>query len=128
MKTERRKHHRRLESHDVVFLHVAAAETPSLLGSIDDKILTIEDIDREVIAPLMEAVDQRKDITLLLVENHMTSVNLMRYSKDPVPFVVYPSTQGADKVERFTEEIVLVGSDHFKSGSALTEAFLQGKL
>jgi 2,3-bisphosphoglycerate-independent phosphoglycerate mutase len=76
----------------------------------------------------MVAVDQRKDVTLLLVENHMTSVNLMRYAKSPVPFVVYPSTQGADSVERFSEEMVLSGSEHFKSGSALIEATLQGKL
>jgi 2,3-bisphosphoglycerate-independent phosphoglycerate mutase len=117
-----------LEDHDVVVLHVAAAETPSLLGSIDDKILTIEDIDREVVAPLIEAVDQRKDVTLLLVENHMTSVNLMRYSKNPVPFVVYPSVQEADRAEQFNEDLVLGGSDHFKSGSALMEAYLQGKL
>ncbi len=117
-----------LENHNVVILHVAAAEIPSLLGSIDDKILTIEDIDREVVAPLTEVVDQRKDVSLLLVENHMSSVNLMRYAKSPVPFVVYPSTQGADRVEQFNEEMVLSGSDHFKSGSALTEAFLQGNL
>ena len=117
-----------LESNDVVVLHVAAAETPSLLGSIDDKILTIEDVDREVVAPLMNAVDQRKDVTLLLVENHMSSVNLMRYAKSPVPFVVYPSTQGADSLERFNEEIVLSGSEHFKSGSTLIDAFLNGKL
>jgi 2,3-bisphosphoglycerate-independent phosphoglycerate mutase len=117
-----------LESSDVVILHVAAAETPSLLGSIDDKILTIEDVDGEVIAPLIDAVDQREDVTLLLAENHMTSVNLMRYAKGPVPFVAYPSTQGADKVEQFTEEMVLSGSENFKSGAALIEAFLNGKL
>ena len=117
-----------LESNDVVILHVAAAETPSLLGSIDDKICTIEDVDREVVAPLMAAVEQRKDVTLLLVENQMSSVNLMRYSKNPVPFVVYPSVQGADRAEQFNEELVLGGSDHFKSGPALMEAYLQGKL
>jgi len=64
----------------------------------------------------------------LLVENHMSSVNLMRYSKNPIPFVVYPSTQGADRAEQFNEELVLGGSDHFKSGSDLMEAYLQGKL
>jgi 2,3-bisphosphoglycerate-independent phosphoglycerate mutase len=58
----------------------------------------------------------------------MTSVNLMRYAKSPVPFVVYPSTQGADTVEQFNEEMVQSGSEHFKSGSALIEAFLNGKL
>ena len=117
-----------LENNDVVVLHVAAAEMPSLLGNIDDKTLTIEDVDREVVAPLMDAVDQRKDVTLLLVENHLSSVNLMRYTKSPVPFVVYPSTQGADRVEQFNEEMVLSGSEHFKSGPALIEAYLQGKL
>jgi len=117
-----------LENNDVVVLHVAAAETLSLLGSIDDKILTIEDIDREVVAPLTEAVNQRKDVTLLLVENHMSSVNLMRYAKSPVPFVVYPSTQGAGRAEQFNEELVLGGSDHFKTGPDLMESFLQGKL
>jgi 2,3-bisphosphoglycerate-independent phosphoglycerate mutase len=117
-----------LDSSDVVILHVAAAETPSLLGNIDDKILTIEDVDSEVVAPLIESVNQRNDVTLLLVENHMTSVNLMRYAKHPVPFVVYPSTQGADPVEQFNEEMVLSGSEHFKSGSALIEEYLQGKL
>jgi 2,3-bisphosphoglycerate-independent phosphoglycerate mutase len=117
-----------LESRDVVVLHVAAAETPSLLGSIDDKILTIEDIDNAVVGPLMDAMEQREDVALLLVENHMTSVNLMRYAKSPVPFVAYPSSQGADAVEQFNEEMVLSGSEHFKSGSALIEAFLNGKL
>ncbi len=113
---------------DVVFLHVAAAEVPSLHGNIDDAILTIEDIDREVAGPLMDAVEENGDLTLLLVENHMTSVNIMRYTKDPVPFVAYPSTRGADAVERFDEGIVMNGSEHFKSGPALIEAFLQGKL
>ena len=117
-----------LVTRDVVFLHVATAEVPSLHGNIDDVILTIEDIDREVAGPLLDAVEENGDLTLLMVENHMSSVNLMRYTKDPVPFVAYPSTRGADAVERFDEEIVLSGSEHFKSGSALIEAFLHGKL
>lgn len=117
-----------LSNSDVVFLHVATAETPSLLGNIDDKMLTIEDIDREVVGPLLAAVDQDKDLALLLVENHMSSVNLMRYTKDPVPFVAYPSSKGSGAVERFNEEIVRSGAEHFKSGPALIEAFLNGNL
>ncbi len=117
-----------LANSDVVYLHIAAAETPALLGNIDDKILTVEDIDQEVVGPLLAAVDQDKELTLLLVENHMSSVNLMRYTKDPVPFVAYPSSKGSDAVEQFNEEMVRSGAEHFKSGPALMEAFLQGKL
>lgn len=117
-----------LEHSEVVFLHIAAAEAPSLLGSIDDKMLTIEDIDREVVAPLMAAADENSDLRLLLVENHMSSVNLMRYTKSAVPLVVYPSGKGADEVAVYNEEIVLGGAEHFKSGPALMEAFLSNQL
>lgn len=118
-----------LQRSDTVFLHIASAETPSLLGNIDDTLLTIEDIDREVVGPILDEVDQCKgELTLLLVENHMTSVNLMRFSKSPVPFVVYPSTKGADDVQKFDEGIVSNGSEHFKIGSELIETFLYGQL
>ena len=113
---------------DTVVLHIAASEAPSLHGNIDDKILVLDDIDREVVGPLMDIVDQRDDISILLVENHMSSVNLMRYTDDPVPFVVYPSKRGADDVKQFNENINQNGSVHFKSGPELMEAYLQGTL
>ncbi|NIQ03438.1 MAG: phosphoglycerate mutase [Nitrospinaceae bacterium] len=117
-----------LESRDVVYLHIAGAEVASLHGNIDDTMLALEDVDREVVGPLMEAVDRRDDLSLLLVENHMSSVNLMKYTKDPVLFVAYPSGKGADEVKIFNEEMVLSGSEHFKSGSELIEAFLNNRL
>lgn len=117
-----------LDNHDVVFLHVAGAEAVSLHGHIDDKVQAIEEFDEKVLGPILQAVDQRDDLKLLLTECHMSSVNLMRYKNTPVPFVAYPSSKGKDDVEAFSEDIVQSGSEHFKSGPQLIETFFKGAL
>ncbi len=88
-----------LETCDVVYLDVAGAETVSLLGNIDDKIQALEDFDERVLGPILTAMESRNDVTLLLTENHISSVDLMRYKRGAVPFVVYPSSKGPDAIE-----------------------------
>jgi len=117
-----------LQKNDVVFLHVSGAETVSLQGNIDDKVQAIEDFDRELLDPILEAMETDKDMRLLLMESHMSSVNLMKYKSDPVPFVVYPSARASDSIEKFDEEIITSGSEHFKQGPELIDAFLKGNL
>ena len=117
-----------LETHDVVYLNVTGAEYVSLQGNIDDKIAALEDFDQLVLDPILEAMETDKNITLLVTENHMSSVDLMRYKDGPVPFVVYPSQKGKDGVDKFDEDIVQNGSEHFKNGPALIEALLKGAL
>ena len=117
-----------LEEQDIVYLNIAAAEDISLKGNIDEKIKAIEKIDNEVIGPLQKELDARKNFRMMVVENHLSSVNFMKYHKDPVPFVIYPPPKNADKVQKYDEEIVQDSSTHFKSGHSLIEDFLQNKL
>jgi len=117
-----------LKTHDVVFVNVTGAEYTSLQGNIDDKIAALEDFDQQVLGPILDAMETDKDITLMVTENHMSSVDLMRYKDGPVPFVVYPSQKGKDAVDKFDEDIVQSGSEHFKDGPALMEALLKGAL
>jgi len=117
-----------LESHDVVYLHIAAGEPASLQGMVDDKIAAIEDLDEKVVGPMMQQAQLRGDVKLLVTENHMSSVDVMRYTREPVPFVVYPARDGADGRDRFDETLKDPADTHFKSGPELIEAFLNGTL
>lgn len=117
-----------LKSCDVVYLNVAGAETVSLQGNIDDKIQALEEFDEQVLGPILTAIASRDDVTLLLTENHISSVDLMRYKRGAVPFVVCPSTQGPDSIEKFDEDIVQSGTEHFKNGPELMETFFKGAL
>ena len=119
---------RELETRDVVYLQFPAAEDASLHGNIDDKILAIEDFDNEVVGELLNALDGKKNVKILLTVNNVSSVVHMRYKKDPVPFVVYPANKGPDSVKQFDEKILKSGSETFHNGPALMEALFRGDL
>lgn len=116
-----------LDAHDIVYLHVGEIENISLKGDLDDKVLAIEDFDQEIGGPLLNALNNRNDVKMLFVVNHVSSAALMKYTKDSVPFVVYPAKQ-TDTAERFDEKILDASKVHFKNGPELVEAFLKDRL
>lgn len=117
-----------LKNTDVVFVHVGAAEEVSLKGNLDDKILAIEDIDRELMGPLLEGARERGDVRTLIAVNHLASVVQMKYSPDPVPFLVAPSRQANGTLDKFDEQILQSGENRFEDGPSLMEAFFKNKI
>jgi 2,3-bisphosphoglycerate-independent phosphoglycerate mutase len=117
-----------LDSHDIVYLHIEEIENISLKGDLDDKVLAIEDFDQEIAGPLLNALDNRDDIKMLLVENHVSSASLMKYTKDHVPFLACPASAGNGSAAGFDEKILDADNIHFKSGPQLMEAFLKDRL
>lgn len=117
-----------LEKQDVVYLQISAPERVSLQGLVDDKITAVEDFDQRVVGKLLEAIEGRKDVKILLAVNQMCSANLMKFTRDPVPFVIYPARKGSDSIQQFDEEIVRSGSEHFQTGPALMDALFKEEL
>ena len=113
-----------LESQDVVVLHIGAAEEVSLKGGFDDKILAIEDFDSLVLGPIMEALEERKDVKILLTVNHGCSAVLMKYNRDHVPFLVTPSAKSNGSRKKFDEQLNDNHDSHYSSGQALIHDFL----
>ena len=114
-----------LESKDVVFLHIAAGEEVSLKGDIDDKILMIEDFDAQVIKPLAQAMETMGNIKMLVVVNHVSSAQLMKYDRSPVPYLVYPAASGNTK--QYDEQLLETGK-LFPNAPDLLTAFLANQL
>ncbi len=117
-----------LDTHEVVVVHVAGGEPVSLQGKIDDKVMVIEDFDEKVVGPLAREAEGRGDVKVLVTDSHMSSAVRMRYSREAVPFVVYPPKGEADGVAGFDESVTRRGAAHFSSGAGLTRAFLSGEL
>ena len=114
-----------LESKDVVFLHIAAGEEVSLKGDIDDKILMIEDFDAQVIKPLAQAMETMGNIKMLVVVNHVSSAQLMKYDRSPVPYLVYPTSSG--NTTQYDEQLLETGK-LFPNAPDLLTAFLANQL
>ena len=118
-----------LEKKDVVFLHISAGEEVSLKGSIDDKILAIEDFDSEVIKPIAQALESQYATKLLIVVNHVSSAALMKYDRGPVPYLAY-SSKPAERnsgLDKYDEKILETGKS-FKTAAGLIDSFLNNKL
>ena len=111
-----------LESQEIVYLNVAGIEDISLKGNIDDKIITIEDIDSKVIGPLLKETFSNNKIKMMAVVNHMNSAVDVKYGKDRVPFVM-SGKNDTNLVNNFDENLLNVGNNHFKSGSDLMSMF-----
>jgi len=111
-----------LESQEIVYLNVAGIEDISLKGNIDDKIITIEDIDSKVIGPLLKETFSNNEIKMMVVVNHMNSAVDVKYGKDRVPFVM-SGKNDTNLVNNFDENLLNVGNNHFKSGSDLMSMF-----
>ena len=111
-----------LESQEIVYLNVAGIEDISLKGNIDDKIITIEDIDSKVIGPLLKETFSNKEVKMMVVVNHMNSAVDVKYGKDRVPFVM-SGKNDTNLVNNFDENLLNVGNNHFKSGSDLMSMF-----
>jgi len=111
-----------LASQEIVYLHVAGIEDISLKGNIDDKIITIEDIDSKVIGPLLKETFSNNEIKMMVVVNHMNSAVDVKYGKDRVPFVM-SGKNDTNLVNNFDENLLNVGNNHFKSGPDLMSMF-----
>ena len=62
-----------LDAHDVVLLHLAAANEACHETDVRLKVRVIEEIDRFVVGPLVAALEKRTDVRLYLTTDHMTS-------------------------------------------------------
>jgi 2,3-bisphosphoglycerate-independent phosphoglycerate mutase len=89
---------------DFLFLHVEAPDESGHEGNIDHKIQSIEDIDRQVVGPLLDGFKQRgQRFRLLVAPDHATPIALRTHRSGPVPFLLYDSTREGDSILPYDE-------------------------
>jgi 2,3-bisphosphoglycerate-independent phosphoglycerate mutase len=95
-----------LEERDFVLIHVEAPDEAGHNGSAPDKVRSIERIDAEMLAPILERAKQG-DLAVLVLPDHPTPIKIRTHAQEPVPFIFYPappSMEGATG-DRYTEAI-----------------------
>jgi 2,3-bisphosphoglycerate-independent phosphoglycerate mutase len=95
-----------LADRDLFVLHVEATDEAGHQGRSDVKVDALERWDREVIGPVTSALDAAATpFRLLLLPDHATPCARMTHTADPVPYLLYDSTQsaaGGEYTERAT--------------------------
>jgi 2,3-bisphosphoglycerate-independent phosphoglycerate mutase len=113
-----------LKEHDLVCVHVEAPDEASHEGRPDAKIKALEEIDRHIVGPLLEALPRHGDWRLLISPDHRTTLRTRAHAYGAVPFVVAGSGV-APLGQASYDEAVAEGSPlTFERGHQLMRRFL----
>ena len=100
-----------LKEDDFVYLHIEAPDEAGHEGDVPLKLRTIEDIDKKVVGPILEAVkDFDEPVAIGFLPDHPTPCEYRTHTSDPVPFIIYKPGVEPDSVKVFDEESCKEGS------------------
>lgn len=114
-----------LDGDDFVYVHLEAPDECGHQGDLDNKIKSIEIIDEKVVGPIVKAMEEAgQEFRMLILPDHRTPVALRTHSSEPVPYVLYDSTDSeGEKEQAFTETSGEASGNFFKSGHELMTYF-----
>lgn len=93
-----------LRTDDFVFLHIEASDEAGHDGDLQLKELTIRNLDRRIVAPVLEAVQAMPEpVCIALLPDHPTPVEIRTHVAEPVPVAIWHKGIQADAVSRFDE-------------------------
>lgn len=80
------------DGYDFVYIHVEAPDECGHRHEIENKVKSIELIDKKILGPVIEAMRQdQEEYAILLMPDHPTPLSLRTHTAEPVPFVLYRS-------------------------------------
>jgi 2,3-bisphosphoglycerate-independent phosphoglycerate mutase len=113
-----------LAEHDLVCVHVEAPDEASHEGRADAKVKALEEIDRHIVGPLLEALLRHGDWRILVSPDHRTPLRTRAHAYGMVPFAL-AGTGIARKGQPSYDEMVAQESDlAFEKGHELMRRFL----
>ncbi len=77
-----------LHKYDLVFVHIEAPDEASHEGNAELKKKAIEQIDKYIVGPVFEALQNYKSWRILIAPDHPTPVRNCAHSSEPVPFAM----------------------------------------
>lgn len=115
-----------LSTDDFVYVHVEASDEAGHEGDMHLKLQTIEDLDKRLIAPILDGVkDLDEPVAIALLPDHPTPCEYRTHTADPVPFVIYYPGIAPDHVQTFDEVAAQAGAYGTLQGDEFINLFMQ---
>lgn len=115
-----------LRTHDLILVHVEAADEAGHLGDAAEKVRALERIDEAVVGPLLEALHRSSDFRVFVAADHPTPVSTKAHSAVPPPFCFAGAGVDPNGGRRFTESEARSTGLWVDPGHRLLDRFFRG--
>ena len=107
---------------DYVYIHVEAPDECGHRAETENKVLAIEKIDAEILAPVLSYLACcGEDYRIMVLPDHPTPIELRTHTSNPVPFFIYDSKKENSGVLTFDEDTAAATGNYIADGYRLME-------
>ncbi len=111
---------------ELVYVHVEGPDECGHRAEIDNKVLSIELIDKKILAPVYEYLKNcGEDFKIVVLPDHPTPLRIRTHSSDSVPFFIYDSKKEMTGPETFTEASAATTGIYVAEGHTLLDLVIE---
>jgi len=112
---------------DFVYIHIEAPDECSHQGDLEGKIKAIELIDDKVVKRIVNGLEKSgEDYSILILPDHPTPLSTKTHSSDPVPYMLFRSSDKTFKEhDGYSEKTAKESKILLSSGTELMNKFLR---
>jgi len=114
-----------LEKYDLIFVHIEAPDEASHHGNAEMKKKTIEQIDKYIVGPVLDALQTYKSWRILVMPDHPTPISSKAHSSQPVPFAMAGDNISGILHKTFSESNAAESGFRIDNGFEIMEYFLK---
>lgn len=93
------------DGYDFAYIHVEAPDEMGHQGSVERKLKAVENLDERVIRVVKEGMEKAgMDYRMLVMPDHPTPIACRTHTSDPVPFMLYDSTEQLSNTWNYNEK------------------------
>ncbi len=105
------------DGYDFAYIHVEAPDEMGHQGSAERKIQAIQFLDEKVIKRVTTALDAKNvDYRMMILPDHPTPICVRTHTSDPVPYMLYDSTDKKENSLKYNEKDALASGVYIAEG------------
>jgi len=105
------------DGYDFAYIHVEAPDEMGHQGSVERKVKAIEYLDQRVIKRVIEAFEAKgEDFRMIVLPDHPTPIAIRTHTSDPVPYMLYDSTDKKNKTWNYNEKEAKKSGNYIPDG------------
>lgn len=110
------------DGYDFAYIHVEAPDEMGHQGSYERKIQAIRYIDENIVKYVSEELEkQGVDFRMLVLPDHPTPVRIRTHSSEPVPYMLYDSTEKKNETWNYNEKEAEAGGIYIAEGHKIID-------